>query len=132
MLADPSSKAASTAGIGPAVAAARKQDGAQPAAVRGAHRAGGGIEPDFAARPMRSAEQGLDRRRVDRRRGQDARAGGRAADFRHRQPFLARQRRGRVEPEAASADAEPVAAVAAAPLRQPVGKGERDAAAERS
>ena len=77
-------------------------------------------------------EQGLDHRRVDRRRGQDARAGGCAADFRHRQPFLPRQRRGRVEPEAASADAEPVAAVAAAPLRQPVGKGERDAAAERS
>ena len=97
--------------IGAAVAAARKQDRAEAAAVRGADGAGGGIEARPRCRElMRSANSALDRRLVDRRGGEDAGAGRGAADLGDRQPGLARQRRGRIEPEAAAADAEPVGA----------------------
>ena len=75
-------------------------------------------------------EQGFDRRLVDRRGGEDARAGGGAADLGDREPGLARERRGGIEPEAAAADADPVCAGGVAALRDAVGKGESDAGAD--
>ena len=115
--------------VGAAVLAAGQQDRAEPAAVRGAHAARGGIERHLRAGLDPLGEQAFDRRLLDRRGGEDSRACRGAAHLRHRQPCLARQRRGGIEPEAAPADAEPVGARGIAALREPVGKGERDAGA---
>ena len=60
--------------IGAAVLAAGQQDRAEPAAVRGADGAGRGIERDLGAGRDPVGEQGFDRRLVDRRGGEDARA----------------------------------------------------------
>ena len=60
------------------------------------------------------------------------RAGGGAADLGDRKPLLARQRRGRVEPEAAAAGRDPVCPVRAAPLRDAVREGESDAGPQSS
>ena len=67
---------------------------------------------------------------VDRRGGQDARARRGAGDLGDREPFAARERRGRVEPEAAAADRLPMLAGRVAAAREAVGEGEGDGLAE--
>ena len=129
----PSSRAASiAAGIGAAVLAARRA-GSRRAGGRATRADGAGRR--IEARPgrrsrSRSANSDLDRRLVDRRGGEDARARRGAADLGDREPGFARERRGRIEPEAAPADAEPVAAGRVAALDDAVGEGQRDAGAD--
>ena len=95
--------------------------------MRGADAAGRRIERDLGAGFDGLGEPDLDARLVDRRGGEDARARRRAADFGHRQPGLARERRGRIEPEAPTADTEPVGAGRIAAFGDAVWEGQCDA-----